>query len=100
MFKSIRFWIAISVIALALSGCLGFSLANKINEVNDVREALQKERNDNQALVEAIAALAASNEAEQERLDQMNQNLADIAREPVTEGCGPSVHGAIERLRQ
>lgn len=100
MFNNIKFWVAAAVISLALSGCLGFNLASQISKARAAETAREDLERANTALVTAIEALAASNAAERDRMDRLNDNLATIAREPVTNGCGPSVHGAIERLRE
>lgn len=94
-------WIILIGAVLALvSLWLGFSLSNTKHMYEEAARQLREEQTKSRVLTEALVAVQESNEREQSRLDRAIRNIEAIRREPVTTGCGPSVHGAIERLRE
>lgn len=88
--------------AAAMIGCiwLGYSLASKNAELRASRLEQVELRREKDALLDAIQALSVSNERANSRADRALEAITEYRREPVTETCGPVVHGAVDRLRQ
>lgn len=94
-----RWLIYITIGAIMAAAIFGFWGASQLHRANEEARLLQEERDKSEALIDALVQVQLSNEREKDRLDRAIQNIERYRNAPVTTGCGPVVHDAIERLR-
>lgn len=92
------------LIILAAACALGmFLIGAKWNDTrNDLEQArieISRSEGEAEALRSAVEAVARSDARVADRLDQLNRDIQRSRNAPVTVGCGPVVHDAIERMR-
>lgn len=89
------------ILALLCAGALylGYRVADLSGDLKAQAEELAEMTSQRDGLVDAMVALGESNARISERRDRTDEILQGIRNAPVTTGCGPSVHGAVDSLR-
>jgi len=85
--------------AFAVIVFLWTSLNGANAKLDTEHRLLVAERERAATLVDAMAALSASNTRVSDRANQSTRTILEIRHEPVTSGCGPSVQRAVDSLR-
>ena len=94
-----RWQIPIMLISVICVFLFGYAAASSAAKVRETQRQLREAAATRLSLEQAVRRLSASNERIAAREVRATNTVREIWHEEVTTGCGPSVHLAVDSLR-